>query len=319
MSTDLQAEIIQRHFESIQRVYSLPHNTKIVEAHQQWLQQVQDLYQQSPSDLLTIVIAMIKSYQSASRISETTIHYIQPAQQIANLYRDQPEQRTAILQQLEHIIQLGEPLFERPHIYKDYASQGLSHIVEILKNTQELWDVQAVYHHGELTLPTEMLLLIDRYIDDLGPYCGLNWDEREPLLKEIRQEIVQKYPEEVFQLFMHTLQNEAYHHYWLSKKLFFVLMEQKDKRLNRPELLLQLLQNFIPIIKQMIFAKPFILHLIFSIEKIAKAKQLNVEIVDAMTPLEFERYTTQSIPRKRLLQIEEKIKMIAAEFRQQNP
>ena len=53
-------------------------------------------------------------------------------------------------------------------------------------------------------------------------------------------------------LFLFAIEHVAYFHYWVSKKLFFVLMEQKDKRLNQPEILEKLVQNYALIIKKMI-------------------------------------------------------------------
>ena len=317
MTNDYQAEIIERHYADIQRVYSLPHNTKLREGHAAWLQHVKTFAAQSPSELLDLVIPMIESYQSALRINENTIHYLAPAQQIADLYRKySSQQRQELLQQLKHVIAIGEPLFERPHTYKDWASQCFSHIVKILEDIQAIWDVQQRYH-SDLNLPPELLQLMDQYVEDLGPYRGLNFEERKDLQKNIRLEMVQKFPEEIFNLFMLAIKEEKYLHYWLSKQLFFVLMEQKDKRLNRPDLLQQLAQNFLLIIEKMIYAKPFILYFIFSVEKLAKANQLTVEIIDAIEPLTFEQYVNQSIPRKRLLQIEEKIQTIVQHFRAQ--
>lgn len=318
MDLDRQTDFFKRELETRQNVYTMPHNIKLHESYQLWLNAIKTLQQNHPTEILDLCIACIESHESALRFSEYTIHHVESAQKIANLYRDQPEQRQKILQQLEDICKIGEPLFERVHTYKEYAAQGFYHLIEILNHIQTLWNVQTTYHQGEFAFPPEMLTLIDRYIDDLGPYRGLSADEREPIITQIRLEIVQKYPEETFKLFMLAIQKEEYFDFWLSKKLFFVLMEQKDKRLNRPDLLEQLLVNFDLIIKKMIYAKPFILHLAFSIEKLAKAKQLNENIVNTLENINFIQHDTQSIPMKRLEQIQQKAKAFILEFRQQH-
>lgn len=311
-------QYLQRHLQEIFRVHGLSHNHEIRNGHAAWQQLIQDKYQQEPCQLLALCMVYVESLQSALPISETKIHYVEHAQNIANFYRDHVEQRTRILTVLNELLLLGEAYFAQPRLFKDYVAKGMFELKEILERTQALWDLQQLYHNGEFKFSAGLLPLLDRYIALLDPYQGLNYDEREPLIQDLQLEIVQQYPEDILNLFLFALKKEEYFHYWVSKKLFFILMEQKDKRLNRPEILEKLVQEFDLIIKKMIYAKPFILHLAFSIEKIAKAQQLNHAIVDAMVQIQFTKHSTQSIAMRRLEQIQHKVSDLATAFTQQN-
>lgn len=288
-------EYLQRHLQDIQRVHGLAHNHEIRAGYQTWLSLIQEKYQQQPSALLALCVDYIESLEAVLPISEYKIHYVPRAQAIANFYRDHPEQRQQLIALLNELYDLGKPYFVRQHTYHEYLVKGLLNLKEILEKTQELWDLQQLYHQGDFHFPAGLLDLLDAYIDLLGPYQALNYDEREPLIKGLQLQIVKTYPEEILNLFLFAIEKEAYFHYWVSKRLFFVLMEQKDKRLNQAEILEKLVQNFDLIIQKMIYAKPFILHLAFSIEKVAKAQQLNRVIVDAMVQIQFTKYSTHII------------------------
>lgn len=311
-------EYLQRHLQDIQRVHGLAHNHEIRAGYQTWLSLIQEKYQQQPSALLALCVDYIESLEAALPISEYKIHYVPRAQAIANFYRDHPEQRQQLIALLNELYDLGKPYFVRQHTYHEYLVKGLLNLKEILEKTQELWDLQQLYHQGDFHFPAGLLDFLDAYIDLLGPYQALNYDEREPLIKDLQLQIVKTYPEEILNLFLFAIEKEAYFHYWVSKRLFFVLMEQKDKRLNQAETLEKLVQNFDLIIQKMIYAKPFILHLAFSIEKVAKAQQLNRVIVDAMVQIQFTKHSTQSIAMRRLEQIQHKVSELAVAFTQQN-
>ncbi len=310
-------EYLQRHLQEMFCVHGLSHNHEIRAGYAAWLQLIQEKYQQESSELLGLCVAYVESLQSALPISETKIHYVEYAQKIANLYRDHPEQRADIFSVLNELLLTGESYFAQPRLFKDYVAKGMFELKEILLRTQEFWDLQQLYHEGEFVFSAGLLALLERYIALFDPYQAMNYDEREPLIKDLQLQIVKQYPEDILNLFLFAIEHEAYFHYWVSKQLFFVLMEQKDKRLNQPEILEKLVQNYALIIKKMVYAKPFILHLAFSIEKLAKAQQLNPVIVDAMLEIPFTSYSTQSIAMRRLEQIQHKVSDLATEFRQQ--
>lgn len=310
-------ERLQQHLQETFRVHGLSYNQEIRDGYAKWQTFTQAEYQQDSSELLKLCVAYVETLQSALPISEYQIHYVEIAQKIVNLYRDDIEQRPQIMAVLQRLLQEGESYFVRPTTFNKYLAKGMFDLVGILERTQKLWDLNYLYHDGEFKFSVGLLALLDRYMALFDPYQALNYDERELLTKSLQLDIVQQHPEEILNLFLFAIQHDAYFHYWVSKHLFFILMEQKDKRLNRPEILEKLLQNFDLIIKKMIYAKPFILHLAFSIEKIAKAQQLNHAIVDAMVQISFTKYSTQSIAMRRLEQIQHKVKDLATEFQQQ--
>lgn len=308
---------LQTALQEISRVHGLSHNNEIREGYAAWLQILKHKQQQQASDFLALCIEYVESYQCAVRISEFIVHDVDIANSILYFYRDQPQQRSFILNTLDELLAAGSALFSRQHVFQKYVAQGMFGLKELLLKNQVLWDLKQQYHQGEWVFSAPLLAVLDRYIEEyLCCYHGLPYEDWKAQFNALQLEIVKNHPEEIFKLFFYALEHPEYHHYWVDKQLFFVLMEQKDKRLNRPDLLLILLENFHAIIKKMIYAKPFILHLAFSIEKLAKAGQLNHAIVAAMEKIEFVRHSTQSIPMKRLEQIQNKVRDYATEFRQ---
>ena len=307
-------ESLQQQLQQILQAHGYSNNADIRKGYAEWQQFIQEKYQQAPSELLRLCVVYVERLHSALAVDEYTIHYVEEAQEIANLYRDNVEQRADILSVLNELLVTGESYFAQPRLFKDFMAKGMFELKKILERTQEFWDLQQLYHEGEFAFPMGLLTLLDRYIALFDPYQALNYEERKPLLKDLQLQIVKQYPEEILNLFLFAIEHDAYFHYWVSKKLFFVLMEQKDKRLNQPEILEKLVQNYALIIKKMIYAKPFILHLAFSITKLAKAQQLNASIVETMRHIVFTEQNTQSIPKKRLEQIQQQVQEIACAF-----
>ncbi len=202
-------EYLQRHLQDIQRVHGLAHNHEIRAGYQTWLSLIQEKYQQQPSALLALCVDYIESLEAALPISEYKIHYVPRAQAIATFYRDHPEQRQQLIVLLNELYDLGKPYFVRQHTYHEYLVKGLLNLKEILEKTQELWDLQQLYHQGDFHFPAGLLDLLDAYIDLLGPYQALNYDEREPLIKDLQLQIVKTYPEEILNLFLFAIDKEA--------------------------------------------------------------------------------------------------------------